>query len=389
MKKIYILSTSLLLLILAGCESKEYHEFEDTLVKIESADVVFSAVGGTGEIVVAGAEAFTVASDQDWCTSNNSGRKVLLTVEPNLSMSGRTAKITIRAGEKLSYVMIMQLAAGFKIETTDIHVAPKVGEEMRVPYETDVQLAIGQVVDNWLTASIEDQEIVLRVAVSNPSLEEARTTTVTVAIQNQGETIYTQKLNVTQDKNYLAYEDFLGNYAMSYSISYSNPTATRVIPVTFSEKVAGQSYKLEGILPDEPDFPGEIIATYNEGLITILGQIMYTYPAGTDFTIGTKGNTSAGVVKEGYLYWLLPYSSANYTYRNSTYGVASSNIDLSSGLKFKMLDNGVCTAAEKEQVVGFILRIFNGSTTVSSIYGKKPAAAVNDYRYLHLEFVKQ
>jgi hypothetical protein len=369
MKNNYILLLILASLILAGCESKEYHDFEDTQVKIESADAIFSASGGTGEIVVASDGVFTVTSDQDWCTLTSNGRKITVTVEPNLSMSGRTAKITIKVGEKVNYVMLTQMSPSFKMETTDVYAPPRAGEEVRVPYETDVQLAIEQVADDWLTASVEGQEIVLQVVASNPSMDNTRKTTVTVAVRNLGETIFTQKFNVTQEKNYIAYEDFLGTYTMHYTTS-TPLTPPDIYPrthtVALSEKETGKSYKMEGILND-PNFTAEIIVTYGNGTLSLLSQKIAT--AAASFTAGTGTGSATTTVNPGDdIYFATAQLNAAgtslYTLRGpGYYGLISSEVDISDGgFKFSMVDNKY----EADYVnIGYRIRIYSGSSTTS------------------------
>ncbi|MDR1199158.1 MAG: hypothetical protein LBK94_09155 [Prevotellaceae bacterium] len=351
MKKIYIIQILLLSIFLTGCSDSNYTDLEDSQVKIESADIAFNASGGTGEIVVAETDAFTAASDQNWCSLNISGKVIALTVEPNVSISGRTARITVKSGNKTNYVVVTQTLAKFYIESDDAGISGK-GYEVRIPCETDVSLAVDTVYDSWLTASIDGNEIVLQ-ATPNPSMENTRSTTITLAIRNQGNTVFTHNLNVTQGTNYLNYEDYLGTYTMYYSTTNTSSIPTRSLTVTLSVKSEGETYRLDGILADNS--PGELLARFNanNGTVSLLGQIMHVYP------------------DTQYDFWWLPYSdptNGNYINRSTTAGMVAVDIDLSNGgLKFNMADNGVWGS---RVVAGFMLRNYNGSTSMGNVNGK-------------------
>jgi hypothetical protein len=354
MKKIYIIQILLLSIFLAGCSSTEYHEFENSQVKIESADVNFSALGGTGEIVVAESGNITAEIDQNWCSLSVSGKTISVTVTPNMSISGRSAQVTVKSGNKINYVSVTQTSVTLNMDATSASIDGK-GGEVRIACQTEANLIIDNVADSWLTASTDGNDIVLQVATGNPSMDNVRTTTVTVAVQDQnGTTLFTQDVNVTQGKNYLVYEDYLGTYTMNYSITNASNVSTRSLTVTLSIKDEGQTYRLDGILADGS--PGELLVRYNSnGMVSILGQIMYVYP------------------DTQYDFWFLPYSQtapngSNYTSRSTTIGMISTDIDLSNGgLKFKMVDNGVWGSYV---VAGFLLRNYDGSTSKGNVNGK-------------------
>ncbi|MDR1554076.1 MAG: hypothetical protein LBS69_11565 [Prevotellaceae bacterium] len=353
MKKIYLIQILLLSIFLAGCDSTEYLEFENTQVKIESANVNFSALGGTGEIVVAESNNFTATVDQTWCSLNVSGNVISVTAIPNMSISGRNARITVKSGNKVNYVSVTQASITFKTETDNATIDGK-GGEARIAYETEASLAIDTVTGSWLTASIDGNEIVLQAANANPSISNTRSATVTLAIQNQGTTLFTYDISVTQEKNYLVYEDYLGTYTMYYTTTNTSPTPTKSLTVTLSAKVEGESYKLEGILAPAFD-TNHVTVNYNaNGTVSILGQIMFKYPSTTWDT------------------WFLPYSkptpNGNYVNRSTTVGMVSADIDLSSGnLKFSMVDNGVW--GTPYEVAGFLIRVYDVSTNMGNLAG--------------------
>ncbi|MDR0754759.1 MAG: hypothetical protein LBF04_05150 [Prevotellaceae bacterium] len=352
MKKICIVQILLLSIFLTGCNSTEYYEFENTQVKIESAEINFTAAGGTGEIVVAESENFTAAVDQDWCSLAINGKIISITATPNMSISGRSARVTLKSGNRINYVSITQTSVTLNIDATNISIDGK-GGEARIAYSTEATLVIDTVYDSWLTASIDGNEIVLQVT-ANPSMDNTQSSTVTLAVQNEtGTILFTYNLNITQGKNYLNYEDYLGTYTMNYAITNANSTPTRSLTVTLSVKSeADQTYYLEGILTDALAQYGNITVKYNaDGTLSLLGQIIFPYPINT-----------------AYDTWWLPYSEDSYISRTTTYGMISANTDLSNGgLKFTMIDNGVWVT---RKTAGFMIRNYSGSTNMGNIAGQ-------------------
>jgi hypothetical protein len=332
MKKIFIIQTLLLLIFLAGCSDSDYKDFKDSQLKIESSDINFTAIGGTGEIVVAENETFTATSDQDWCSLNVNGKIISITVTPNPSLSGRTARITVKSNNKVNYISVTQTSASLNIETDKAYFL-RSGGEVRIAYETETTLSIDNVADSWITASIDGNEIVLQ-ATSNMNFSE-RFTTVALAIKNDGTTVFTYNINVSQEKNLLQYEDFLGTYTMTYYKTDVLPAQSYTLTVTLSELSAGQTYKLNGLLADDTK---DIIVNYSNG-VSILAQILFPYSI--------------------YTIIFTPYSGA-YVTTSSTVGMKSSNADISSGkLKFDLVDNGVWGSYT---TIGFALAAYNTSS---------------------------
>jgi len=415
MKKIYLISVLLLSMVLAGCEnSSEYRDFLDTQVQIENSDVVFTAAGGTGTIEIA-TEGFTSTCDQSWCTITTNGKIITVNATPNVSISGRTARVTVKSGDKVNYVSVSQYGL---ILTVDRNVAiDGKGETLRIPYESLVALTV-QSSESWLTASIDGDEIVLTAepntsmsqtrtatvsildglttitvtqgtnyltmdtysatfdgrggtvkigyddsnsitvlsnaawltatvvgdsivltAVATPNLTTSRSTTVTVYVLDGTTTI-----NVTQEK-YLTYEAYLGVYTMHYSISYSSTTPTRSLTVTLERDPDNPTtrYLVKGILTDGTEGELRMVYSPTTSMVSWIGQIIHT--------------------DTHDLRWLC-WSITNATNTNvNNYGMVSTNIDITGNLKFSMVDNGNWPTV----AAGFILRRFVAGATSSGV----------------------
>jgi hypothetical protein len=335
--------------------------------------------------------ALDVPNDVTWLTAEVVGQEIVLQAEANMGISTKSATVTVSLqyeGYTFHTHDLLVSQQAFTFETGTYTTIPyAAGSTISIPFESDVTVTASPGSD-WLTAAVVGQKIIVTATTPSPSALNTREGIVTVILKNSGGTTLQElPIPVVQDKNIQpSYADFLGTYTMRYSISYSSTATTRAIPVTLTEKVASQSYKLDGILPDNQDIGGELVVTYSEGNISITGQSLRTYPAGTNFTVGTAGNTPAGSVAAGDLFWLLPYSAGNAISRSTTYGVVSSDYDFSGeAFKFRMVDNGKWST----KTAGFALRIYHGDTPVSYIYGKQPSGSSAGYYYHYMVFEKQ
>ncbi|MDR3245732.1 MAG: hypothetical protein LBT50_04795 [Prevotellaceae bacterium] len=368
MKKINILLMSLLILM-AGCDSVEYLDFEDIQVPIESAETQFSAAGGQKHITV-GVSNYTVTSDQTWCTLTTNGKTINVSVLPNKTVSGRTALVTIKSEGKVSYVPVTQTGVTLTLDTYAWDASPK-GDSIHIIYDCDFPLSTATF-PNWIIVSInEETKSITLTANQNTSFTDSKTTSIQLYVDDGNDAKMAPKeIIVTQGKNFLNYGDYLGDYTMRYTTTAgTNSTPTKSLDVSLVTAVEGSTYYLKGILIDES--AGNIVVNYEPatGNITILGRIIgKTTPDNWDF-------------------WWLPYSYANatptsfYISRTITYGMRSADIDISGNLKFGMKDIGNWSGYT---VFGFILRNYDGSTSKGNINGNG-----SDYRYYYPTFEKK
>jgi hypothetical protein len=353
MKKINILlSIFVFALFCGGCENKdEYPGFAETQLIVKSADVAFLAAAGSGTIVVSEITGtLSAASDQAWCKTSVSGNTVTVNVDANNSISGRTALITLRAGERENYVPVTQKGAVLTLATTSVDVDGK-GGQVRIAFEADVTVTSITSPDTWITGAVEGQELALQLS-ANPSYTETRTGRISLHLANGA--LYDRIITITQAKNYLTYEEldyehFLGEYTMSYSTTYSSTTASRSATVSLVQAIEGETYYLKGVLSAADEALGNITVKFvNDGDgkgIILLGQIMFRRSNGNDF-------------------WLLPISIDNYTSRTTTYGLRG-NVGRDGQIGFTMQDNGVWS----RKTAGFILRDYIDLVS-SNISGK-------------------
>jgi hypothetical protein len=368
MKKINILLMSFLILM-SGCESAEYLDFGDIQVPIESAETQFSAVGGQKYITV-GVSNYTATSDQSWCTLTTNGKTINVSVPPNKTVSGRTALVTIKSEGKTNSVPVTQTGVTLTLDTYAWDPSPK-GDSIHITYNCDFPVSLVPV-PTWITASINEETKNITLTVNqNVSFTDSITATVQLYVDDgNGVKMAPKEITVFQGKNFLNYEEYLGDYTMRYTTTAgTNSTPTKSLDVSLVTGTEGSTYYLKGILINES--AGNIVVNYEPttGNVTLLGQIIgKTTPDNWDF-------------------WWLPYSYANatptsfYTSRTVTYGQRSIDIDISGNLKFGMKDIGNWA---NYTLFGFILRNYNGSTSMGNINGNG-----GDYRYYYPTFEKK
>jgi hypothetical protein len=370
MKKINII-LMLFCVLLSGCSEDERLDLADIQVPIESAEAQFTAAGGRHNITV-GIEGYTVTSDKSWCKVTAAGKIIDVNVDPNKTVSGRTALLTIRSGEKTNYIPVTQTGVILTLKSYTVPVPPK-GGETRAAFKCDFPVSITAGYPSWITVSIDEtSKEVIVTAEANPSYYNSRKATVQLYVDDGADgKMAPADMFVEQAKNYLEYEEYLGDYTMLFtsSASATNTTPNRSLDVSLVAAEEGASYYLKGILADES--AGNIVVGYNptSGNLTVLGQII--------------GKT----VPDNWDLWWLPYSYSNtatgsfYISLNATYGLETTNLDISSGkLKFAFRDIGNWSGYT---LFGFILRNYNGTTSMGNVNGK------NGYAYFYPTFEKK
>lgn len=79
-------------------------------IQVVSNDLLFTAPGGTSSVEVAvGSAALTATTDADWCTATVNGSVVTVSVQTNGDFEGRTAILTLKAGEAVRQLPVQQL----------------------------------------------------------------------------------------------------------------------------------------------------------------------------------------------------------------------------------------------------------------------------------------
>lgn len=364
MKKINILLTVTILVLLSGCESNEYMDFTDTQIQIENAETQFSAIGGQKEFTVDLSDTYTVTSDQSWCKVTVNGKTVTVNVEPNLTVSGRTALLTVRSGNKVNYIPITQTSAVIVLDNYTYDVTRQ-KDTVYVKYECDFPVEVLPVSVDWVKSQVNSEKKEIMFVVEEEQ-NYPRSTTVQLYADGGNNTVLTVK-EISIRQNFLSYEDFLGTYTMYYSKSTGTVTPNVSAEVSLVTGVSGTSYYLKGILADED--AGKILVYYDEltGSLSFLGSKIRA--AGNDITAD---------------FWWAPYQRSGTSYYvtpSNAYGMISNDHNITGNLKFSLVDDGLRSGYT---TIGFILRKYVGTTNNGNVKGKDDQSM-----YFYMAFEKK
>ncbi|MBR1932486.1 MAG: BACON domain-containing protein [Prevotella sp.] len=167
MKGKNILSALLLLLcpllVSTSCSDDEQDESQAPAITIVSSDLLFDPQGRTGSVQVQTATPVTAEVSASWATATVEGSVVSVTVSDNTDFEGRTALLTLRAGDAQRVLPIQQrgIALG-TLSQTSYHASNR-GETKAFYIRHDLPLQVSTDED-WLQARVEGDSIIIQVA---------------------------------------------------------------------------------------------------------------------------------------------------------------------------------------------------------------------------------
>jgi hypothetical protein len=347
MKKVNILFTAFALLF--GCNSTEYMDFTDTQIKIENADAQFTAAGGRREFLVNVSGNYTATSDKDWCRATVSGNTITMDVEPNPNISGRTALLTIRSGNRFNYIPVTQTSATITLDNY-LYTVYEQEDTIFVKYECDFPVAVLSPPE-WIKASVNTGKKEIQFIVEAED-RYPRTATIQIYADGGNNTVLAIR-EITVRQNFLSYDDFLGPYTMQYFKSTSTTARPFSLNASLIAGVHGKTYLLKGILAD--DDAGNIVVYYDE----LSGSLSFTGCKIVPALVSGSPDT-----------WWAPYLRRNTSYYvlpTNAYGMRSTNHNIEGRLKFSLEDEGL---ASGYTAIGFILRKYIGTSNAGNVTGK-------------------
>lgn len=150
----------------------------DNLTIVES-HLDFTALGGKDTVVVEANKPVEASSNREWASVTVEGKAIIVTVEPNNTISDRTAALTITAGEATKSVEATQGIAELEVPSSSPIIFMEQGGRRAIEVQTNLkgqyQVAIE---DNWLTYQIEGDSLVL----TAPSSELKREAKVSLSL---------------------------------------------------------------------------------------------------------------------------------------------------------------------------------------------------------------
>ena len=102
---------------------------EGNAIHIVQNDLLFTAEGSSASVVVDAGGEITAKVNADWCTAAVSGYVVTVTTQPNSSFEGRTAVLTISAGQATRQLPVQQQGMVLDLPlVTNGHYSPNEGD---------------------------------------------------------------------------------------------------------------------------------------------------------------------------------------------------------------------------------------------------------------------
>lgn len=163
--------------------------------------LLFTAQGNTATVEVE--TDVTASLDAAWCTATVSGRVVTVTAEPNSSFEGRTALLTLTAGEVCRTLPVQQLGMVLGTMPVSARHAPNDGDNFTytIPHDMPMDVTTGE---PWLHATLDGEQLHITVDANDGGhIRRGNIVTESVGIRDT--------LTITQ---YDRYNDILGSYYM-------------------------------------------------------------------------------------------------------------------------------------------------------------------------------
>ena len=234
MKIKQIICILMVLATVVGCSQYEY-DMPTPAVEVKESVLEFDAFGGDGYILVESKSAISAESDATWCQVRVVDKRIVVTVASFDGMENRTALVTITSNDGTPMnVPVTQTASLFIVDNVSFETS-----YLQSTVKTHVRADNRQVSlssdDTWLSA-VYERDSVFITAQQNDGVP-ARTGTVQV---KAGDIVHT--LTVRQASSYLTYDDFLGEW----DISFTNVSTGALVEgkATLSVNQRGSSYRI-------------------------------------------------------------------------------------------------------------------------------------------------
>lgn len=215
---IYHLAISMMFTSCADDNTEGYLP-ENSAIRIVQNDLLFEAEGNSATVLVEANGVISATTDADWCDATVSNRVVTVNTQPNYSFEGRTALLTIQAGDNRRQLPIQQLGMVLDLPmTTTGHYSPIEGDVFTLTINHNIPLEVTSPED-WIHPVMEGNT--LRVTVDSNKGGHIRRGLV--ACHSGG---FADTLRIAQ---FDMQDDVVGSYYMMgyYGGNGGTPSATR------------------------------------------------------------------------------------------------------------------------------------------------------------------
>ncbi|MBQ8462963.1 MAG: hypothetical protein IJ544_02470 [Prevotella sp.] len=212
-----IATLSGLLAMTAACSDDEQgYAGTDETIGIVSNNLLFTSRGDTATVTLTASSGQVEATlNADWCSATVSGTTVTVIVQPNTSFDGRTALLTLRAGQAVRTLPVQQQGLVVDLPLpVNAHNSPREGDQFTLTLRHALPLEVTPL-QSWI--HVEENGEQYHFTVDSNAGEHLRRGTVAVEC---GE--YRDTLSIVQ---YDLADDVLGSYYI-FSITSEIPAAT-------------------------------------------------------------------------------------------------------------------------------------------------------------------
>ena len=173
-------------------------------IRVVQNDLLFMADGGSASVVVEAEGTISADVDQPWCSATVSGNVVTVTVTDNAGFDGRTALLTITAGEARRQLPVQQQGMVLDIPLpVSGYYAPIEGTTLTTTVQHSLPLTVSSP-DEWLHPDLDGNT--LRVSVDGNQGGHIRRGIVAFDCNGLADTLLVSQFDMTAD--------ILGSYYM-------------------------------------------------------------------------------------------------------------------------------------------------------------------------------
>lgn len=169
MKKSLIFCTLVIVAALSACKNKEnlyILNVPPTVDVVSGADIAFKAIGGEGTIEVAPTEGqLQATTSQSWCHLTVEGNKIHVSVDENVSIESRYAKVEMKAGEATGVTTVHQFGIIVKSFSPDDIAFRNAADEADILYDANETALQASTDADWVTLDYSSlNHLVVKVA---------------------------------------------------------------------------------------------------------------------------------------------------------------------------------------------------------------------------------
>ena len=147
----------------ASCDDDTENPYaQSSPITIVSSSLSFDARADRGVARFSAPGAVTARTTASWCTAAVEGDSVVVTVEQNTTISGRSAQLLLSYGGSTEALSIIQRGVVVQLEHSGIAVETDEASEVKYSLVSNVDLVITETPD-WATATLADDSITVSV----------------------------------------------------------------------------------------------------------------------------------------------------------------------------------------------------------------------------------